>query len=412
MLFLCAVPVWPLVNQRGCCDALQVAEYSGTWSTLCLNTEPQRTGQLMFAVQITKIDASAGVAVGIALAGDVETRVDILGARPNTWAYSKTGNKGCGRFEPYGDPYSLGDIVTTEVDLTTRSVRSAFLPMDQLGAANICVLTSCLCPGYCCRCCRCCCCCFCCSVSCRFWKNGVDQGVAYADIPPGVSVVAAVCLGSAGGNSNVAVRLVTPHARSFLPSLCSAVAELEPDCLTVSRRPTDPAGPEAILGTCLLCHPGVLGEGIVAFGVRIVELADPASFAVGVVARGRGFHPVQHALGRDFNSWGVLGSGFVFGHGAASPQYMRPVRVGDVVSVLVNGGTGSLRVFLNGADCGEAVSGAFAGETVTPAVHVGLPGSATIAAAAAAGVPMTRVSLCRCALSGCVCAPSLVSFRV
>jgi hypothetical protein len=105
------------------CWVAQVAEYSGVWDTICLDVPPLRHGVLLFSVQITRIDGAAGVAVGIALAGELETRVDILGARPHTWAYSKTGNKGAGRFEPYGEPYSLGDVITTEVDANARTVR-------------------------------------------------------------------------------------------------------------------------------------------------------------------------------------------------------------------------------------------------------------------------------------------------
>ena len=61
------------------------------------------------------------------------TRLQNLGASPNSWCFSKTGKKGDGAgFLEYGKPFSSGDVITVTLDLDACTLSFAINGDDQV----------------------------------------------------------------------------------------------------------------------------------------------------------------------------------------------------------------------------------------------------------------------------------------
>jgi hypothetical protein len=133
-----------------------------------------------------------------------------------------------------------------------------------------------------------------CARLCRFWRNGVDQGLAFTDL--GRPLLAAVCLGSQAGGIPSAVRIVSPGVRSFHALPLGSPLELDVFRSTLQRTLPAPGAVVAPYAFGLGLHPGVQHEGTLLFALRIDEAADPSNVAVGVFDANR-FDPVVDTFG-------------------------------------------------------------------------------------------------------------------
>jgi serine/threonine protein kinase len=294
-------------------DSNTVATSRDKWATAFLAnavmSERSGSSRYMFSVRVLQIDQGAGCAIGLA---DVSATAGLpfdpvmhnLGAQAGSWAYSKTGKISSGKtgskWEEFGEPFSVNDVVTVDVDVREGRV--------------------------------------------KFLKNGISQGVAFLE--PELSTATlkpAVCLGSNGGGKVAKVQLVTPEVREFDRAKAHHRIQFSEDCTTVIN-----SGKWA---SALAAHPGI-AHGKVSWTIRLDDTRHGAGVAIGVVDPEK-FDWEKQNLGASQASWCFSKTGKK-GDGSGFQEYGKSFTNGDTVTVHLDMDSNTLSFDVNGDDQGIA----------------------------------------------------------
>mmetsp|Transcript_5106 Transcript_5106/g.18382 ORF Transcript_5106/g.18382 Transcript_5106/m.18382 type:complete len:1165 (-) Transcript_5106:23-3517(-) len=296
-----------------------------TWGTVLVSQEPLVTGRYKWKFVIDHLVPSnkGGMAIGV-VSTSFNWREGILGAHADSWGYSgRTGDKGDGTgFVAYGEPYATGDTVGVDLDVNAGTL--------------------------------------------RFFKNGVDQGVAFSWGLKGKPLLAAVCIGGVAQGFHQATVVsgvsVPTGSRKF-----SATRKHEAVRLSNSNRTATGSG--RTWGTVLVDQPFVTsGVHTWEFMVDCLVPANKGGMAVGVVSDA--FSVESGILGAHAHSWGYSGRTGDRGDGSGFVAYGERYATGDVVTVELNADAGTLEFRKNGVSQGMAFTG-LAGLALAPALCVG-----------------------------------------
>lgn len=292
-----------------------VAEHDGKWSSISVMMNPITEGKCLFAVKLLSADSGCGFAVGMACAPrenfstvgargreGFNPRTHSLGAHPDSFAYSKTGKKGNGGgFHSYGSAMVTGDIIQVETDMDNGTI--------------------------------------------RFYRNGVDQGVAFDSGIKGEKLFPVVCLGSNKGGKLTRVQLVNPEPMSFDRTRSHSRMQ----CGT-SHNPRGVKN-ERKWATALCSHNGIV-SGQATFSIKLSAVQSGGGVAVGVVDAEK-FNPKTSNLGASEYSWGFSKTG-KRGDGSGFKDYGCAFTNGDVVTVHVDADVGTIGFDVNGIYQGVA----------------------------------------------------------
>lgn len=301
-----------------------IAESQGKWSSVAVAMKPVSRGRLVFSVKLLSADSGCGFAIGVACAareGGVDgsgvgsggasrgrvgfdPRRHSLGAHPDSFAYSKTGKKGRGTgagFEPYGSCMMTGDIVTCDADLEKGTI--------------------------------------------RFYRNGIDQGIAFDAGIQGESLFPVVCLGSNQGGRLTKVQLVNPMPLSFDRQ------RTHPRMVIPGSGNDGQVQNERKWATALCAHNGIT-RGKLTWSVKLTGVQSGGGVAVGVVDA-TSFDHTRSNLGASEHSWGYSKTGKK-GDGMGFKDYGMAFTNGDIVTVDLDMDSGSLGFRVNGISQGVA----------------------------------------------------------
>ena len=284
-----------------------VAECTGKWASVALRMKSVDSGRLVFTVRLLSAESGCGFAIGVACVdgpNPFDPKSHSLGAHVSSYAYSKTGKKGGGPregFTSYGSPMVTGDVITCDADLTRGHV--------------------------------------------RFYRNGMDQGIAFDAGIMGRRMLPVVCLGSNNGGKLTRVELLNPtptafdsgrsHQRMTVASTASGLRNLS------NKRKW---------ATALCAHNGLV-RGKVEWSVRLTDVQSGGGVALGGVDASS-FDWTSN-LGASEQSWGYSKTGKK-GDGKGFQDFGMPFTNGDVVTTLVDMDLGTLAFRVNGIDQGIA----------------------------------------------------------
>jgi len=285
-----------------------VAECTGKWASVALRMKSVDAGRLVFTVRLLSAESGCGFAIGVACVdgpNPFDPKSHSLGAHVSSYAYSKTGKKGGGPregFTSYGSPMVTGDVITCDADLSRGVV--------------------------------------------RFYRNGMDQGVAFDAGIMGRRMLPVVCLGSNNGGKLTRVELLNPtpmafdsgrsHQRMTVASNTNGLRNLS------NKRKW---------ATALCAHNGLV-RGKVEWSVRLTDVQSGGGVALGVVDASS-FDWKTSNLGASEQSWGYSKTGKK-GDGKGFQDFGMPFTNGDVVTTIVDMDLGTLAFRVNGIDQGIA----------------------------------------------------------
>ncbi len=285
-----------------------IAECTGKWASVALRMKAVDSGRLVFPVRHLSAESGCGFAIGVACVdgpNPFEPKSHSLGAHVSSYAYSKTGKKGGGPregFTSYGSPMVTGDVITCDADLSKGVV--------------------------------------------RFYRNGMDQGVAFDAGIMGRRMLPVVCLGSNNGGKLTKVELLNPtpmafdsgrsHQRMTVASTAQGLRNLS------NKRKW---------ATALCAHNGLV-RGKVEWSVRLTDVQSGGGVALAVVDASK-FDWKTSNLGASEQSWGYSKTGKK-GDGKGFQDFGMPFTNGDVVTTIVDMDLGTLAFRVNGIDQGIA----------------------------------------------------------
>ena len=285
-----------------------VAECNGKWASVALRMKAMDEGRLVFSVRLLSAESGCGFAIGVACVdgpNPFDPESHSLGAHVSSFAYSKTGKKGGGSLEgftPYGSPMVTGDIIMCDADVSRGTV--------------------------------------------RFYRNGMDQGIAFDVGIKGRKLLPVVCLGSNNGGKLTRVELQNPVPMTF-------------DSMRSHTRMQVPTGPRSLhtlmnhrkWATSICAHNGMV-RGKMEYSVRLSDVQSGGGVALGVVDALQ-FDWKTSNLGASEQSWGFSKTGKK-GDGRGFVDYGMPFTNGDVVTICVDMDAGTLGFRVNGIDQGIA----------------------------------------------------------
>lgn len=296
-----------------------------TWGTVVVSQEPLTTGRYKWQFVVDRLVPAnkGGMAIGV-VSTSFNWREGILGAHADSWGYSgRTGDKGDGSgFVAYGEPFSTGDTIGVDLDLNAGTL--------------------------------------------RFYKNGVDQGIAFSWGLKGKPLLAAVCIGGVYSGYHQAT-IVSGSGVASSTRRFSMTHRHE--AVRLSNGDRTATGSERTWGTVLVDQDFVSsGSHKWEFMVECLIPANKGGMAVGVVSDE--FDVGGGILGAHANSWGYSGRTGDRGDGNGFVSFGDRYATGDVISVELDCDAGTLTFYRNGVSQGVAFRG-LQGKRLVPAVCIG-----------------------------------------
>lgn len=340
-----AVPVaaTPVFSRTHCAPTIALTEgcitasTDRTWGTALLDdirisTRPGEGIHLSYTCDfhVKALDSGTGAAIGLVDLSTFDPKLPgmNLGETENTWCYSRTGyiSKGTTRLQ-YGEPWSVGDIITLDVSLSVKNGRVPTL---------------------------------------RFYKNGVPQGIAYSgpDLLQSENVVfaPAISIGSPRPNAIASIAVHPTEAREFDCDRAHSRIQFNEDGTVVSNN--------GKWATALTRHPGI-ERGKFSWTIRLTETTHGAGVALGVVSA-KDFHWDRQNLGASPYSWCYSKTGKK-GDGNGFKDYGRQFSSGDTVCMELDMDNRTLSFSVNGESQGVAYSekDGIGAKPLVPAVCIG-----------------------------------------
>ena len=309
-------------------DGLAAAETSEKWGTAFLEHPGLRSGRFSFAVLVASAGPGCGAGVGFADADQFQPEARNLGAAPASWCYSKTGKFSEGEaFQPYGQAYGTGDIITAEADMEAETL--------------------------------------------RFYLNGRPQELRRVKDLSKMTLVPAVVLGSTDGGAYTKLQIALPCVTRFDARRMNKHMLLRDEDRT--------AYTENRWCSVLADHPGASGAATLRFAVR---LEGDGGAAIGFAEAGS-FKQYAQNLGAAPNTWAISKTGKVScGDSEGFQPFSEKFGPPDVIGAEVDLREGTVRFWRNGVLLGTAFHGlADRGLCLVPAVCLGSNNSGKLSSA-------------------------------
>ena len=316
---------WLCSKKVALLDSQTSVETRDKWGTVFGEHGGVKSGKFSFAVLVASAGQGCGAGVGFADLDSFSPETRNLGAAPNSWCYSKTGKFSAGAsqgstqssFEQYGQPFKSGDVVTAEVNMEAETM--------------------------------------------RFWLNGRDQGARRIEGLGKFTLVPAVVLGSTEGQHYTKLTLALPAVTRFDPRRSNRHMELREDDRV--------AYTENRWCSILADHPGVSGQGVLRFAVR---LSGEGGAAIGF-AEANTFKQYAQNLGAAPNTWAISKTGKIScGDTEGFHPFSDKLNPPDVIGAECDLAAGTIRFWNNGVLLGTAFQGLGGrGLCLVPAVCLG-----------------------------------------